>query len=187
VGCPRSGTTLLQRLLDAHPDLAVCDETYWIPYYFQRRIGLTPEGSATPDLIPRLFAYYKFYRMKTSGQELTKLLGGPGRASYANFVTGIFTLFGEFRGKPLVGDKTPDYVRNLPRLHRLWPGAKFIPLIRDGRDVCLSAIQWKRKAARLVRLFPTWGEEPVATAAAWWAWHVRRGREDGRLLGQHLY
>jgi hypothetical protein len=64
VGCPRSGTTLLQRLLDAHPDLAITDETFWIPYYFEKRIGLTPEGMVTPELISRLFAYYKFYRMK---------------------------------------------------------------------------------------------------------------------------
>jgi hypothetical protein len=87
----------------------------------------------------------------------------------------------------LVGDKTPDYARNLPTLHALFPEAKFIHLIRDGRDVQLSAVNWKRKAARFTSLFPSWGKEPVATAAAWWEWHVRQARESGRLLGPGLY
>ena len=30
VGCPRSGTTLLQRIGDAHPDIAVIFERHWI-------------------------------------------------------------------------------------------------------------------------------------------------------------
>jgi hypothetical protein len=187
VGCPRSGTTLLQRLLDAHPDLAICDETFWVPYYFKKRIGLTPEGMVTPELFSRLFAYYKFCRMKTDRQELTKLLGSGEPVAYARFVTGLFDLYGEFRGKPLVGDKTPDYARNIPTLHQLWPQAKFVHLIRDGRDVCLSAVHWQRKVARLASLFSTWAEEPLRTAAAWWEWHVRRAREDGGKLGPDRY
>ena len=35
-------------------------------------------------------------------------------------------------------------MRNLPTLHRLWPTARFVHLIRDGRDVFLSMINWKR-------------------------------------------
>jgi hypothetical protein len=187
VGCPRSGTTLLQRLLDAHPDLAISDETFWVPYFFKKRLGLTSEGMVTPELLTRLFAYYKFYRMKTDRAELTQLLGSGQAVSYARFVTGIFDRYGEFRGKPLVGDKTPDYARNLPTLHELWPRAKFVHLIRDGRDVCLSAVQWQRKAARLASLFSTWEEAPLATAAAWWAWHVRQAREEGAKLGPDCY
>jgi hypothetical protein len=36
-------------------------------------------------------------------------------------------------------------------------------------------------------LVPSWGKEPVATAAAWWEWHVRQARESGQLLGPRLY
>jgi hypothetical protein len=187
VGCPRSGTTLLQRLLDAHPELAISDESFWIPYFFKRRIGLTPEGMVTPELISRLSEYYKFHRMKIGRDELKGLIRSGEPVAYASFVSGLFDLYGEIRGKPLVGDKTPDYARNLPTLHSLWPEAKFIHLIRDGRDVCLSAVNWKRKAARLASLFALWGEEPVATVAAWWEWHVRLARENGQLLGSKLY
>src|SRR5919106_5385011 len=42
VGCPRSGTTLLQRLVDAHPDIAMLDEALWVPSHSERRKVLTP-------------------------------------------------------------------------------------------------------------------------------------------------
>ncbi|HMF16201.1 MAG TPA: sulfotransferase [Gemmataceae bacterium] len=187
IGCPRSGTTLLQRLMNAHPDLAITDETFWIPFFFKKRIGLTPEAIVTPELIDRLFSYYKFYRMKIAAEELWKLYDGEKELPYAHLVSLIFDRYGEFWGKPLVGDKTPDYVRDIPTLHQLWPEAKFVHLIRDGRDVCLSALQWSRKAARFESLFSTWAKEPIATAAAWWQWHVRRGREDGGNLGPCRY
>jgi Sulfotransferase family len=35
VRCPRSGNTLLQRIVDAHPDIAVISQTRWIPRWFE--------------------------------------------------------------------------------------------------------------------------------------------------------
>jgi hypothetical protein len=187
VGCPRSGTTLLMRIVDAHSQIAIIPESQWIAHYYKKRIGVSPEGLVTPELISRLLEYDRFYRMGIGRDELEALIGSGEPLSYAQFVQEIFNRYGEDRGKPLVGDKTPAYARNLPTLHALWPNAKVVHLIRDGRSVCLSAVNWKRKAARLAGLFPTWAEHPVATAAAWWEWHVRLGREGGRVLGPDLY
>jgi hypothetical protein len=39
VGCPRSGTTLLQRIVDAHPTIAVVFETPWIPRWLEKQRG----------------------------------------------------------------------------------------------------------------------------------------------------
>ena len=52
VGCARSGTTLLQRLVDAHPLIAITSQTNWVTRYFEMRPGLTPEGLVTPEMIP---------------------------------------------------------------------------------------------------------------------------------------
>jgi hypothetical protein len=86
----------------------------------------------------------------------------------------------------LVGDKTPSYVRSIPTLHALWPEAKFVHLIRDGRDVYISTIDWDR-AFKITRRFAAWSQDPVTTAAFWWEWNVRLGRESGGLLEQDLY
>src|SRR5262249_18470055 len=74
VGCPRSGTTLLLRILDAHPHLAICPETFWVVYFYKNRIGLMQDESASPELISQLLTYYKFYRMKAAKADLTKLI-----------------------------------------------------------------------------------------------------------------
>jgi len=70
------------------------------------------------------------------------LVGNGGPLSYASFVTGIFDLYGKSHGKALVGNKTPDAVRKLDTLHAIWPQARFVHVIRDGRDVALSMFNW---------------------------------------------
>jgi hypothetical protein len=186
VGCPRSGTTLLQRMVDAHPQIAIINETRWIAGFYERRKGVTPDGLVTPELIPRLLEYDRFAKLSIGPEELERLMGDGEPVSYASFVSGIFDLYGQARQKPLVGDKTPRYSRRLLTLHTLWPEAKFVHLIRDGRDTGLSILNW-RKADRALGRFSTWGEDPVATTAVWWEWHVRLAREAGRNLGPELY
>jgi len=188
VGCPRSGTTLLRRVLDAHPSIAITTrETHWVPTVFSDKEGLTPDGFVTPELIPKLLANPRFLKLGIPPQALMKLTESPEPIHYARFVTGVFDLYGEAQKKPLVGDKTPGYVRQLSLLHTLWPTARFVHLIRDGRDICLSVMDWKDKAQKFDRRFPTWSEDPISTAALWWKWHVDLGRQAGRSLGPKLY
>jgi hypothetical protein len=185
VGSPRSGTTLLQRLTDAHPELAVIHETLWIARHYERRKALTPEGFVTPKLVDKLLREPRFVRLGIDRAELESLLDGGGR-SYSDFVSGIFDLYGRSRGKRLVGDKSPGYVRALPTLHGLWPQARFVHLIRDGRDVALSALSW-RKADKVFREFSGYADDPWTTAALWWERSVRLGREAASTLPPSLY
>jgi hypothetical protein len=186
VGCPRSGTTLLRRLLDTHPLVAVIDEMRWIASFFERQEGLTPEGLVTPELVDRVLAYDRFATLEISREQLARLIDTADPVHYPNFVTGIFDLYGQAQGKSLVGDKTPRYVRRIGTLHALWPEARFVHIIRDGRDVCMSILNW-RKADHALGRFSTWTEDPITTAGVWWEWHVRLGREDGGSLAPQLY
>ncbi len=182
VGCPRSGTSMLERMVSAHPQIAIIHETHWIARYFRKRTGLTRDGIVTPKLVRRLSEYHRFRYLKTDRKELLDLVAAEGPMTYAAFVSRIFDLYGEREGKLLVGDKTTgDYIRNIPLLHSLWPKARFVHLIRDGRDVCLSMLGWP-KAERAAGRWDIWREDPVATTALWWAWHVRSGVEGGRSI-----
>jgi Sulfotransferase family len=189
VGCPRSGTTLLGRMVDAHPDIAVIHEGRFAPDFFERRRGLTPDGFVTPELIDELLAHPPFRKVAAGREELAGLLGEGDSTSYADFVAGIFDLHGRTQGKRLVGDKTPHYVRSLSTLHDLWPAAKIVHLIRDGRDVSQSVRGWRKVAERggSVARYSAYREDPVATVACWWEWLVRLGREDGSALGPDIY
>ncbi|MEM7312453.1 MAG: sulfotransferase, partial [Planctomycetota bacterium] len=63
-GCPRSGTTLLQRMLDAHPELAVANDTHFIPRALQKyspgEYQRAEQGEAielTPKLVEHVWNY----------------------------------------------------------------------------------------------------------------------------------
>jgi hypothetical protein len=140
----------------------------------------------TPDLIARLSEHPRFVALNIGREELVKLMGTGQPITYSSFVSGIFDLYGQTQGKRLVGDKTPGYVRRMKTLHALWPQARFIHLIRDGRDVCLSMSS--RPLDQLKPgVFDSWSEHPVPTAALWWELNVRAGREAGKALGPELY
>jgi hypothetical protein len=186
VGCLRSGTTLLRRMADAHPELAVIHETQWLPRWYRKKIGVASDGSVTPELAERLFEFRRFAELRISREAVERVLDSNGPISYARFVSEIFDLYGRAQGKRHVGEKSPGYVRYLPTLHELWPRARIVHLVRDGRDVWLSTKSWKKRA-RTVGRFSTWAEDPVTTAALWWEWHVRFGREDGAALGPARY
>jgi hypothetical protein len=183
VGCPRSGTTLLQRMLDNHPSLAVANDTHFIPRVVED-VPLGVDPPLTPELVERVRTYKRFYRMEL---ENAAVYGAAKRSgTYREFVSALYSEYGRLRGKPLAGEKTPDYVRRIPFLQALFPWAKTIHIIRDGRDVALSALEWAREDKGPGRL-NLWWEEPVAVSALWWRWQVETGRRDGRELGPNLY
>src|SRR6516225_6487751 len=178
VGCPRSGTTLLQRIVNAHPQIAITPETHWIPRFFKKRKGLTSEGVVTPKLISGLLEEPRFTRLGIGREELLAMTAGGRPVSYASLVTAIFDSYGKAQGKALVGDKTPGYVRRMNTLHDLWPEARFVHLIRDGRDVYLS-MRHRPMQQPKAGAFDNWAEEPVLTAALWWELNLRAGRTTG--------
>ena len=148
-------------------------ESHWITRY--KKAGLVPNGVVTPALIDRL-KHGHWFGSGITDRELDDLVARRGDWSYAAFVSAIFDLYGKRRNKPLVGDKTPSHVRSIPTLHRFFPDAKIVHIIRDGRDVTLSLLDWP-KAVRVVGRFSTWSDDPVSTSVLWWEWSVRRGRE----------
>jgi Sulfotransferase family len=185
VGSARSGTTLLRRIVDAHPSIAITPETHWVVRYYEKRRGVTDDGLVTRSLLDRLVASRRFPRFGLAEEDLARLLDRNGPVSYAEFVSGFYDLVGRARGKRLVGDKTGEYARALPTLHALWPAARVVHLIRDGRDVALSVLAWKERPG--ARRFSTWQEDPVMTIAFWWSQNVRLGREGGAGLPAGLY
>jgi hypothetical protein len=181
LGCARSGTTLLHRIVDAHPEIAITTEMHWITRHFKSRNGL-----ATPELVSELTGHKRFAQFEIPREEFEGLLGSGEAVPYPTFLNRVFGLYGKIKDKPLVGNKTSGYLRRIPTFHALWPEARFVHIIRDGRDVCLSVLNWK-KAERTAGRYASWEEDPVSTTALWWERKVRKGREDGAALGPGLY
>lgn len=185
VGCPRSGTTLLQRILNAHPQIAVLPETHWLRTFFHARIGMTNDGYVDDEMILQLASHPRFHILQMEHLEISALLSTHKPIRFAEFVSLLFDHYGEKCGKQFVGDKTPGYIRDMLLFHRLWPQARFVHLIRDGRNVALSAIPWT-ETDELSR-YPDFATRSVETAALWWETYVRFGREARDSLGGEFY
>ena len=92
-------------------------------------IGQTPR----PDLLEPLLA-----RAGTDIEviEIGALDGlTPGAA-----VRCFYEAYAKREGKPRWGEKTPAYVTKMRLIERALPEARFIHVIRDGRDVTLSVL-----------------------------------------------
>ncbi len=181
VGCPRSGTTLLQRMLNHHPSLAVGYDSLFIPRVIKDvPVGVDPP--LTPELIDRVRGFDRFARLGLSDTAIGE--AAAKARTYSDFVSALYSEFGRLHGKPLAGEKSPGYCRHLPRLHALFPWSKTIHLSRDGRDVALSILEWGKGQPATLEL---WREEPLAVCALWWRWKVSRGVRDGVDLGPAKY
>lgn len=192
VGCPRSGTTLLQRMLDNHPQLAVANDAAFIlktlKVVYQIKKSRIKEGrdpALTPQVVDFLLQYDRFARMRLPEDRVREAAAKCD--TYGAFVSALYDEFARIHGKPLAGDKTPDYARRLPMLHGLFPQAKFIHIIRDGRDVALSTLEWTAVDNKGPCNFALWDEQRMGTIAMWWRWLVGTGRKDGAALGPSLY
>jgi hypothetical protein len=173
--------------VDAHGQIAITPEMHWITNSFRHQkkwLGL--EGRVTPEQVADMVRHKRFRQFEFGREDFEGLLRAGEPAPYHTFLEGILALYGKNKGKNLVGNKTPAYVKGIPTLHAHWPAAKFIHLIRDGRDVCLSVLSWYH-ADRTAGRYSTWALDPVSTTALWWKYKVGLGRQGGQLLGQDLY
>ena len=169
-------------MLDAHPQLAVSNDPHFIHEGLRKSGGR--DAPLTSEHVERVLACRTLSRLGLSDDELRK--AAAGAETYGEFVGAIYTAFAQSRGKRLAGEKTARYVRYLPLLDALFPWAKTLHLVRDGRDVALSTLEWARPDRGPGR-YGLWREEPIAVCALSWRWHVTTGQRDGSLRGPSLY
>ncbi len=191
VGVPRSGTTLLQRMLDHHGQLAVANDTHFIPRVLEktnrqniRNAELGQEIPLEPAHVEATIRYHRFRRLGLTDDDVVH--AGRSANTYAQFVSLLYDRFAKSQGKAMSGEKTPDYVRRLPLLSSLFPNAKFLHIIRDGRDVALSLLNWAH-ATKGPGKIELWEQQPLAVCALWWEWLIRQGRTAAKQWPMESY
>src|SRR6266404_3907044 len=119
-GHPRSGTTLLEQVLDSHPGVLTAEETQILhdEAYLPLCRGFSPEASVLEVL---------------ESAPISRL-----RQSRANYFRFTELMLGSAVGDQMLVDKNPALSSLIPAAARIFPEAKFLVALRDPRDVCLS-------------------------------------------------
>jgi len=119
MGFPRSGTTLIERVLASYPGIATSDEFSWV--------------EKLADECPKHAKELARYPACLAGISMKQRLQ-LRRAYWAKVREDLPDL----RSKETLVDKFPLNLIDLPFVRALFPEAKIIIALRDPRDVCLS-------------------------------------------------
>ena len=177
LGVRRSGTTLLRVMLDRNPELAVPDESYFVPQ-LARRHRTPVDPAAFLDDLRRLPTLVDWGLSPASVQARLR----PGMTT-DDAIAAVFAAYAAERGKARWGDKTPLYMQHVDLLERLFPDARFVHLIRDGRDAALSFL-----SVQAGLMTEGWGHpRDAAGFACQWATEVASARELGARVGGQRY
>ena len=170
LGAQRSGTTMLRLMLNTHSNLAVPHETGFIVPFYQKLSNYMPLSDNSN--LERIVSDIGNSKHVIKGKHIKnrQRLLSMQVESYADLVDAIMMQCAQEAGKQRWGDKTPSYTTDLDILWRLFPGCKFIHLVRDGRDVLLS----QRKLS--------WGSKNTVRLAEDWRWKTTLCHKVGSVL-----
>lgn len=178
VGRPRSGTTLLRTLFDAHPNVIVPAECQLIVNLYPKYGKIT---YWTRELLEAffhdLFKQWRFDVWPIDRESLYRsLMACEGENSYATIIKVVYYEYHSIYGHNFLlalGDKNPGYTIYTEKLLKIFPEAKFIHIIRDYRDnfvsirnvdfelpfISLTVAKWKH----FIRKFRKAGERHAGT------------------------
>lgn len=171
VGCPRSGTTILASLLNSHSEIAAATETHFFNFiskqkkyewreFDENQMRLMLDESRIQDFCNHaevdpqdLIKYFveefgsaelsehdlpkdKFYRKKIFDILIRALLTKKNKLRFC--------------------EKTPQHLLNVEEILELYPNARFINIVRDGRDVVNSLLKMPWRPGGLINNSRFW-------------------------------
>jgi hypothetical protein len=180
IGCARSGTTLLQSLLAAHPKIISFPESHFFrhltPYAtWRKRLGL-----ARPSIREHLEDIYNNIDQYNG----TCVTPGPFTLRMKSYTRAFIQTFDNKAvqsGANCWLEKTPMHLHHIPLIEQYVPNPQFIHLVRDGRDVVASMYQVTHEHPEI------WGgERSVEECLSRWTGDIERTRRHVRRPSHHV-
>jgi hypothetical protein len=152
IGVPRSGTTLLASLLNRHPDICVTPESHFFRHVKRFQNNSSDFISKWPDSGKELLSSIEERHYELFGTEPDEIIRQIDAAK--PLPRDVFMKLGEVyaANKRKLGwiEKTPDHINYIKDIRNLFPDAKIIHIVRDGRDVAMSLCKtnwpWQSKS-----------------------------------------
>ena len=144
IGVQRSGTTLLRLMLNAHSQIAIPEEGgFWRPLLRRFRTNVNREfcGNEFLRYVDYLREHPQFKLWGIEAKDFFEDIRKEQSLTLAELMSRTYAYYASTFNKPIWGDKTPSFFRMIPTLKKLFPNARFIHIVRDGRDLYLS---WRK-------------------------------------------
>lgn len=172
VGSDRSGTTMLRLMLDrAASGPAIPPETMFITDFRNVWHGSgLQEHDAAKEFTRSVWAHPRVQLWGIDGEPDMPLEGLTHREAFRWAVEQPFLAYMRREGKTWWADKTPPNIDHIDLLREVFHGARFVELVRDGRDVTLSMMGMP------------WGDNNVWTCARRWAHCIQEGDRQRKAL-----
>jgi len=146
IGRPRSGTTMLRTILDAHPNVSIPLESRVISFLHRKYKNISIwDESKLLEFYDDIFKQPKINTWIINEERLkSQILGLGKKANFIRLIKLLYLNYESFFDKntiQIIGDKNPGYSYNISELRtmlKLFPNAKIIHLTRDYRDHYLS-------------------------------------------------
>lgn len=144
LGNPRSGTSLLRLILNNHANIVVPPESGFMLWWYKKYSNWTIKDIDNKELIEQFICDIMSSRkIETWNLDYNLLYDSIIRTKPHNYLAlsqRVYLAYAAQRGKNpnIVGDKNNYYIHHLQELHQLAPNAKYLHIIRDGRDVACS-------------------------------------------------
>lgn len=172
VGCPRSGTSWLQRLLASHPKIRTGEESHLFSLY----VG--PQLRSWNDQKTRHFnngmghaagpqVYFREDEFLDILNDYLEALLNP--------------MLDRLQPDELFLEKTPSHALYIPEIKKLLPESRFIHLIRDCRDVVVSLLTASQSWGA------SWAPSSANHAAAMWVQHVEAAKNSAKGLSTYEF
>lgn len=182
VACPRSGTTILASILNSHSLIATATETHFFNYitkqkkynwknFDQKQFAMILEESRIVDF----FTLSKISKEELMAKfDITKFSHdiNENKKTVFNF---LITALAEKKQKQLFCEKTPQHLLNLDEILELYPNAKIIHIVRDGRDVVNSLLKMP------------WRPDGLLNNSRFWKFYIRLGKKYEKKLEKHKF
>ena len=131
---------MLRLILDREPTVAIPTESMFLGDFASVRAGRVDlsEHAAATRFAATVWGHPKVALWDLSGEAPAPPPGLSHVDAYRWCVEAPYVAFAARDGKSRWGDKTPYYLAFIDEIKSVWPTAKIIEIVRDGRDVALS-------------------------------------------------
>lgn len=169
-GCGRSGTTLLGAILGSHSDCLTIPEFQFKLNIIQACNHKTHLHTDTNEILKD--KRFKIWRINVDAENLQENLAKSAIHTVDFFVKKYAESINSSKSPKLWLDHTPTNMKYAKTLLEVFPQAKFIHIVRDGRAVASSVIPLD------------WGPNTITKAASWWVEHMAYGLAAESFLGK---